>query len=212
MADTVGAKRRWVVDILTKVSIIVNQNAARIIISSVFSGGAEGRLHGQSLTMSTVLPSRPQAPTPPPRQSRHVFHSRITVANRNHLRLSHREGLSDRPPHLPQMRRHDAHHCLHRQPAGHREDPAPPRALESSRAPAAPSFQDAGAGCGFSCPGGHGVVGLFIYVEFRKPAPLEFNRYADKHELFITYAQEFARLNKAKVEEGDDFYHTTRRW
>jgi hypothetical protein len=51
MADTVGAKRRWVVDILTKVSIIVNQNVAPIIISSVFSGGAGGQPHGQSLTM-----------------------------------------------------------------------------------------------------------------------------------------------------------------
>lgn len=51
MVDTVGAKRRWIVVILTKVSIIVNQNVTPIIISSVFMGGPGGRPHGQTLTM-----------------------------------------------------------------------------------------------------------------------------------------------------------------
>jgi hypothetical protein len=42
MVDTIGAKRRWAVDIFTKVYIIVNQNVGCIIISSVFMGGAGG--------------------------------------------------------------------------------------------------------------------------------------------------------------------------
>ncbi len=38
MVDTVGAKRRWVVAIFTKLYIIVNQNVGYVIISSVFRG------------------------------------------------------------------------------------------------------------------------------------------------------------------------------
>jgi hypothetical protein len=43
MMDTVGAKRRWVVDIFTKVYIIVNHNVDSIIISSIFRGVQGGR-------------------------------------------------------------------------------------------------------------------------------------------------------------------------
>ncbi len=59
------------------------------------------------------------------------------------------------------------------------------------------------------------ALGLFLYVEFRKPAPVEFHYLKDEYEVIFkeeAYAQEFARLNKAKVEEVDYFYHTTRRW
>lgn len=45
MMDTVGAKRRWVVDILTKLYIIVNQNVDPIIISAVFRGVQGGGRH-----------------------------------------------------------------------------------------------------------------------------------------------------------------------
>lgn len=59
------------------------------------------------------------------------------------------------------------------------------------------------------------MLGLFLYVEFKKPAPVEFNRHQDQYEVIFkeeAYAQEFAHLNKAKVEEVDYFYHTMRRW
>ena len=52
MADTVRAKRRWVVDIFTRVDIIVNQNVGCASVSSVSPGGAGGR-HGQCLSMHT---------------------------------------------------------------------------------------------------------------------------------------------------------------
>jgi len=46
MVDSIGAKRRWVVDIFTRVYIIVNQKICSIIISLAFPGGAGGRRHG----------------------------------------------------------------------------------------------------------------------------------------------------------------------
>lgn len=59
------------------------------------------------------------------------------------------------------------------------------------------------------------MLGLFIYVEFKKPAPVEFNHSENQYEVIFkeeAYAQEFARLNKARVEEVDYFYHTIRRY
>ena len=46
IVNTIGAKRRWLVDILTEVFTIVNQNDLRngfIVISALFCGGSGGR-------------------------------------------------------------------------------------------------------------------------------------------------------------------------
>jgi hypothetical protein len=57
------------------------------------------------------------------------------------------------------------------------------------------------------------VIGPLLALEWRKPAPFEFHKYAHKYVLYFKdrhYAEEFARLNNSSVQEGDypfDFEH-----
>jgi hypothetical protein len=57
------------------------------------------------------------------------------------------------------------------------------------------------------------VIGPLLALEWQKPAPFEFHKYAHKYVLYFKdrdYAEEFARLNNASVQEGDypfDYEH-----
>jgi hypothetical protein len=56
------------------------------------------------------------------------------------------------------------------------------------------------------------VATPFLYLQFTKPVPVEFNHYAQKYVLMFkdrNYAEDFARLNGVEVREGTDPYTGT---